>query len=250
MSLAVPQTAPHSHSGKIIVQASTQSTRLPGKVLMEITPGITMLDLVLQRCKQTKYPVLVSIPSEEQDDHLARIVQRKHKLEVLRLVRKHETMNWKPLLPWFLSDTWVARVTADCPFVDPWLVETCVQGLLLGGQPTLDVCVSRTDRWPQLSRVPPGYDVEVFRVESLVQCEGDLDVLWSKPRVAFLDAPDWSPPGFSCTVDWWHDLLWCRHVYAACKGEVGIERVREWWGRAGVERAGSEAFVRAGLSCA
>lgn len=83
----------------VIVQARLGSRRLPGKINMEVTPGVTMLQMVVHKARQLGPPVFVATPPPDMDEN-----------DVLgrfwRVAQLHPEVK-----------TFV-RVTADCPLLD------------------------------------------------------------------------------------------------------------------------------------
>jgi spore coat polysaccharide biosynthesis protein SpsF len=113
-----------------IIQARMSSTRLPGKVLKDIA-GKPMLQHVVERARQAKTidEVLVATTSESSDDILGQYCQeqsipcyRGSPLDVLDRFY-HAAMKYQPQL--------IIRLTADCPLLDPNLIDLSV-GAFLG----------------------------------------------------------------------------------------------------------------------
>lgn len=117
-------------TGKVvaIIQARMSSSRLPGKVLMEIA-GRPMLARVVQRVKRarTLNEVLVATTTEATDDVIEQYCiahrvecSRGSQFDVLdRYYRAAKTVN---------ADT-IVRITSDCPVIDPALIDQAVQTL-------------------------------------------------------------------------------------------------------------------------
>lgn len=109
----------------IIIQARYGSTRLPGKVLKNIS-GFTMLDWVIYRCGLSRNvkEIVLATSNLIQDDSVAEIgensgigVFRGSEIDVLeRYVQAAE---------WAGFDV-VVRITADCPLIDPIIIDQAV----------------------------------------------------------------------------------------------------------------------------
>lgn len=139
-----------------IIQARLGSTRFPRKVL-SVFQGDTLLSIMIKRLRtaQTLDRIVLAIPENPQNDALfehARDlgvdVSRGSEEDVLsRFFKAAEDA----------SAHIVVRLTADCPLIDPAIVDECVQ------------LVSRGDtRFAATSELfPDGLDVEVFRFELL-----------------------------------------------------------------------------------
>jgi spore coat polysaccharide biosynthesis protein SpsF len=113
-----------------IIQARMSSTRLPGKVLKDIA-GKPMLQHVVNRARQAKTidEVVVATTSESSDDILGLFCQertipcyRGSPLDVLDRFYQ-AAMDYQPRV--------IIRLTADCPLLDPDLIDLSV-GVFLG----------------------------------------------------------------------------------------------------------------------
>ncbi|TAK30025.1 MAG: spore coat protein [Chloroflexota bacterium] len=141
-----------------VIQARVGSTRLPGKVLMEIA-GHPMLWHVVTRARRasTLDGVVVATTMSQGDDRLAAFCEaqgipcfRGSESDVLD--RYYQTAYRE-------SAQIVARITADCPLLDPGVIDRVVTHFLTGG---FDY-VSNTDP----PTFPDGLDVEVLTFAAL-----------------------------------------------------------------------------------
>jgi spore coat polysaccharide biosynthesis protein SpsF len=147
-----------------IVQARMGSSRLPGKVLLDIA-GKTMIQRVIERTRRARTldAVTVATTTDPSDDAVAAFAvsmgvpcTRGSLHDVLeryyRAARAHN------------ADI-VVRITADCPVIDPALVDQAVETLLEGGY---DFVANRLP--PPFTRTfPIGLDVEVCTFDALEQ---------------------------------------------------------------------------------
>jgi spore coat polysaccharide biosynthesis protein SpsF len=142
----------------LITQARTGSTRLPGKVLMEInqTP---LLKIHLDRLKKSKNvnKIIVATTDRIEDNIIEKLVI-KWGYEVFRgsendvLDRFYQAIkNINPL--------WVVRVTSDCPLIDPKLVDDVIS---FAQNNNYDYCSNTL-----IETFPDGQDVEVFKFSAL-----------------------------------------------------------------------------------
>lgn len=137
----------------IITQARTTSTRLPGKVLIEVG-GRTLLDHHLDRLATSGLAVFVATTVETTDDAIAELARRRG-LDCHRgseqdvLARFHECAAAHHL------DV-VVRVTSDCPLIDGRVIAEAVETFLREDDPSLYLSnvVRRT--------FPRGFDFEIF----------------------------------------------------------------------------------------
>ena len=142
----------------LITQARIGSTRLPGKVLMEInqTP---LLKIHLDRLKKSKNidKILVATTDNVEDNIIEKLVTewgyevfRGSENDVLdRFYRAVKNIN--PL--------WVVRVTSDCPLIDPILVDKVVEVTQAENEDYGSNAIDET--------FPDGQDVEVFKFTAL-----------------------------------------------------------------------------------
>lgn len=156
-----------------IVQARMDSTRLPGKVLREIG-GRSMLEWVVERTRQGEVlsAVVVATTYESSDNIVASLCEKRgysyyrgSTNDVLdryyQTARRHR------------ADI-IVRITADCPLIDPALIDRSVYALVagsLGDQIKLednqltnvyyDFAANRLPK-PWGRTIPIGLDTEVF----------------------------------------------------------------------------------------
>jgi spore coat polysaccharide biosynthesis protein SpsF len=141
-----------------ITQARTGSTRLPGKVLMEIN-GNTLLGLHLQRIQQSKKidELIVATTTEPQDNSIVEVASN-HKVETYRgsvddvLDRFYQAIKDK-------NADYVVRLTSDCPLIDPALIDKVIAYAV---EKKLDYCSNTLN-----PTYPDGEDIEVFKFDAL-----------------------------------------------------------------------------------
>jgi spore coat polysaccharide biosynthesis protein SpsF len=145
-----------------IVQARMGSTRLPGKVLLDIA-GRPMLTRVMQRLDlATRLDARVLATSHlPQDDPIAELCQR----EGLRCFRgePHDLLDRYYRAALEQQAGVVVRVTADCPLIDPGLVDQTVQAFQQADPP-----VAPPTGWRRRT-YPIGLDTEVCSMAALEQ---------------------------------------------------------------------------------
>ena len=143
------------------VQARMSSRRLPGKVLAPIV-GEPMLARVLSRaCRaRTVAETWVLTSEDESDDPIENLCEERG------ILRFRGSLD--DLLDRFVQAAQVAdpeiivRITADCPLVDPGVIDRTVEALM--SEPKV---VYAATRMPEQRTFPIGIDVEVFRREAL-----------------------------------------------------------------------------------
>ena len=145
-----------------IIQARINSSRLPGKVLMEIG-GRSMLARVIQRVRRANLvdEVLVATTPQHADDPIVSEARTLH-AGVYRgdegdvLTRYYEAAT-------SAQAELVIRITADCPLVDPALIDEVIRRAL-DQYPDVDYATNVLHR-----TYPRGLDVEVAPFRTLEQ---------------------------------------------------------------------------------
>lgn len=141
-----------------LIQARMSSSRLPGKVLLDIS-GQPMLLHVIHRAKQAKSVDLVAvITSTHADDDAIEMLCKENNIPCFRGSLDDVLDRYYQAAIHFQADI-IVRLTADCPLLDPLIVEKVVRTF---HESSLDY-VSNTLE----STYPDGLDTEVFRFETL-----------------------------------------------------------------------------------
>ncbi len=150
-------------STNIIIQARTSSTRLPGKVLKRLA-GKEVLWHVIDRCRRAKAKtVIVATSTRDDDTQIAKHCQQ-WQVPVVRgdiddvLSRFVLAANYHP------AESYI-RITADCPLVDPAVID--LVGAALGGADYASNVLERT--------IPHGLDVEAFTHQALMRAAREAD---------------------------------------------------------------------------
>ena len=203
-----------------IIQARMSSSRLPGKVLMDIG-GQPMLMRVIERVNQAKLinRILVATSTDPTDDTLNQWCEnnkvdcfRGSMQDVLdRFYQAARTMN---------ADR-VVRITADCPVIDPYLIDSTILACI---EQNVDFAATRLP--PPFHRTYPiGLDVEVSTFAALERAwretkttperEHVFPYLYDQPgrfKIHILNhEPDYGSSRW--TVDTAEDLELIREIY-------------------------------------
>jgi len=115
-----------------IIQARMSSSRLPGKVLMPLA-GKPVLEHVasrIQACK-TISEVVVATSTDQTDDVIQSWCESKA-VSCYRGSLKDVLDRYYQTAKYYQADA-VVRITADCPVIDPTIVDDVVNGYLAGG---------------------------------------------------------------------------------------------------------------------
>lgn len=149
-----------------IVQARMGSTRLPGKVLKEVGNKPLLL-YQLERIKRSKLidQIIVATTNKKEDD-LIELFCKDNGYSVYRGSELDVLNRYVAAAKYFEADT-IVRLTADCPFIDPAVIDLVIQRFLEHKQDKSLLYVSNT-----LERTyPRGLDVEVFSYDVLIEAD-------------------------------------------------------------------------------
>jgi len=151
----------------IVVQARMGSTRLPGKVLLPLQGGTVLGHLIrrLKRCARAKLVVVATTELAadeavaEEAVKLGAVAFRGSEEDLLeRYAAAAEALGIDP----------VVRITADCPLLDPVLIDRALSRLLdgTGSRRPPDLVTNTRDGH---RTYPRGLDVEVMRRSLLLE---------------------------------------------------------------------------------
>jgi spore coat polysaccharide biosynthesis protein SpsF len=112
-----------------IIQARMGSTRLPGKILMDIA-GKTMLERVVERVRQATSvdEVVVATSVDPKDDQVALFCVRKE-IPHSRGPNQDVLARFVDAACEHQADV-IVRITADCPLIDPGVIDKTVEHFL------------------------------------------------------------------------------------------------------------------------
>lgn len=151
-----------------IVQARMTSTRLPGKVLMEICskPILALLVERLKSCKRIDR-IVIATSVDATDDVIANWC-KENSVDLFRGSLDDVLDRYYNAAITFGADT-IVRITGDCPLIDPGVVDEVIGRFLRGGY----------DRVSSGEGYPDGLDTEVFSFEALRRAHAEA-ALWSE----------------------------------------------------------------------
>lgn len=203
-----------------VVQARMGSSRLPGKVLLDIE-GCPLIQHVVQRCGASKHihDIVIATTQEAADDQLAEYCRNTLGLSVYRGSTDNVLARFMGAARLANADI-IVRVTADDPLKDAGVIDEGIEALLADA--TLDYC-SNTLR----PTFPEGLDIEIFRFLALerADCEARLaserehvtPYIWKHPELFKVtnfeheeNLSDWR-----LTVDKPNDLELMRAIFKA-----------------------------------
>ena len=143
-----------------IIQARMGSSRLPGKVLMDIS-GESMLSRVVNRSKQAKLlnQIVVATSDKPADDA---VVLEADRLGVAFFRgSENDVLDRYYKTAQSFSAEVVVRVTSDCPLIDPSIIDKVINAFLNSTADYASNGIVRT--------YPRGLDVEAFTMSALTK---------------------------------------------------------------------------------
>lgn len=147
----------------VVVQARMSSTRLPGKVLLPLA-GAPLVARMMERVARVSRATLrVVATSDRPDDDRLADVCREHGIAVARGPLDDVLARFLRAVP--PDHDTVVRLTADCPLVDPALVDRHVE-VFLRERPRAEYVTNAVER-----SFPDGLDVEVVSRDLLVRAD-------------------------------------------------------------------------------
>ena len=143
-----------------IIQARMSSTRLPGKVLMDIAGQPMLVHLVERaRCARTIEQVIVATTMDPSDDAIQRLCTERgyacYRGSLADVLDRYTQAARQ------VAAQTIIRLTADCPLIDPAVLDLTVEAL--AGH---DFAANRLPP-PWTRRLPIGLDVEVVTRSAL-----------------------------------------------------------------------------------
>ncbi len=202
-----------------IVQARMGSTRLPGKVLIDIQ-GKPLLEHVIERLRDSRFidQIIIATTGNEGDRAIIEFAQS-NGLSYYVGSEDDVLDRFYQAAKKFCTDT-IVRITPDDPFKDTEVIDKVI-GYYLENKDKLDY-VSNTIK----PTYPEGLDVEVFSFEALEKVwqearkaserEHVTPYIWNNPelfRLANVES-DEDLSHLRWTIDYEEDLRFVREVYA------------------------------------
>ena len=200
----------------VIVQARAGSSRLPRKVL-EALGGKSVLARVLDRCRRIASAdrIVCAIPEGEADEAVAKEALAAG-AEVFRGSERDVLARYAGAAR-SVGATDIVRITSDCPFIDPGMVDQLVALFRESGADYANNTLE--------PGFPRGLDCEVLPADWLYRAEREAAdpadrehvTSWirNRPglRLACLKGPGGAASAWRWTLDYPEDLAFCRAVF-------------------------------------
>jgi len=148
----------------VIIQARMGSTRLPGKVLMEIKENVTMLEYMINRVKKSNNidGVIIATSTCPKDDKIYDFCKLKN-IKCFRGDENDVLSRYYDCSKHYSLEN-IVRLTADCPLIDPETIDICLNEFFLN---QYEYFANTASIKEQKSMYPDGSDVEVFSFQAL-----------------------------------------------------------------------------------
>ncbi len=168
-----------------IVQVRMNSTRLPGKVMMKVL-GKPLLELLVERLKYCNYldDIVIATTTNPADDVIQELAE---KIQVKYIRGSEEDVLgrfYQAAVEFHLDH--IVRITADCPLIDPEIVDSIIKEYVNSGY-KYDY-VSNTLK----PTFPDGLDAEVFSFKVLKMIHEIADKKYQREHVCtyLVENPD------------------------------------------------------------
>ena len=232
-----------------LVQARMGSSRLPGKVMRPLAGQPLVWHIVDRLCRAPGIAGNVLATTADPTNDILETFARAHALPVVRWPDEDDIIG-RLLAAADLTDADAfVKVNADCPLLDPEIVEGVLDRFLAGD--AIDLATNKLD-----GSYPLGYSVEIVRVETLRRCDRELKQPAQRELVIqwMIDHPDAfrllgvSGPGIAVapnlTVDYPDDYALMQRIFdalyepGACFGLAEVLRLLQETGISTIPNAG------------
>lgn len=201
----------------IIVQARLGSTRLPGKVLLDVQ-GYPVLYHVLNRVSQVENVEVIVATSTSIGDNPIECFCKDHGVQCFRGSELNVLERYYQAAKHYGFDT-IVRITSDCPFIDPHIISSIIEHYKKTD------CDMVTNGGADLKNrtFPRGMDVSVFSFDVLEeaflnatkksQLEHVTPYMYEHSKVEFFKQ-DIDQSHYRLTLDTFEDLELTRKIYS------------------------------------
>jgi spore coat polysaccharide biosynthesis protein SpsF len=204
-----------------IVATRMTSSRLPGKVLMDLG-GKPALVRLIERLKRSKYlhEIVIATTINQEDDVVVKTAEEQG---VLYYRGSEEDVLARTVEAAEATGTdYIVQITSDCPLIDAETIDRVIERML--EHPYLDYVGNSLVR-----TYPLGYSTEIFRTEALREVERTIDdpavrehvslYFYENPeiyRLSNVEAPLFlRHPEYRLTLDTQEDYRVIKHVFEA-----------------------------------
>lgn len=145
-----------------IIQARMGSTRLPGKVLKNIGEKPLLLHMIERVRKSKKLDKVIIATSVLEKDNVIEDFCKKNNIDYFRGSESDVLQRYYECAKSYSLDI-VVRLTADCPLIDFFMIDKCLEDF--NANPELSYYANTCPT--NLSMYPNGSDIEIFSFNAL-----------------------------------------------------------------------------------
>ena len=159
----------------ILLAARSGSKRLPNKHFLKINSNLKMIDLCILRLKKSKLVNKIFLCTTK--NHADLRFKKICKLHDIKLFRGSTNNVLKRLIDCAKENSLetIVRITADCPIIDPKLIDECIE---LHYKKNSDYTTNTLK-----FTFPDGLDVEVVNLKALLKSQKDLKSISNNEHV-------------------------------------------------------------------
>lgn len=218
-----------------IIQARMTSSRLPGKVMLDLA-GAPVLSRVVERVKNALHADVVAVAtSTDPSDNPIAVLCEEQSIPFFRGALDDVLARYAGAAHALGCET-VVRITSDCPLVDPQIINLCIETFQKGHYDYVSNCTGGERTFP------PGLDVEVFSTAALERAgkeakepyerEHVTPFIWQNKQSLFSVGPtlEASPAyrrSYRLTLDYSEDYELINRIYAHFSGPDSVIDVPE-----------------------
>ena len=196
-----------------IIQARMGSTRLPGKVLKSVGEKPLLLHMVERVRKSKKLDKVIVATSVLEKDNVIEDFCKENNIDYFRGSESDVLQRYYECAKSYSLDI-VVRLTADCPLIDFFMIDKCIENFNANSELSYYANTCPTN----LSMYPNGSDIEIFSFNALEKANTLENSLEGREHVTHYmcqeketfktdmlkNSQDWS--GYRYTVDHHEDF--------------------------------------------
>lgn len=199
-----------------IIQARIDSTRLPGKALMDVG-GQPMIRRVVERAREIEGVTDVIVATTDRDFcPIAKAVAGRASIFYVADLDENDVLGRYAAAAKVFNQTPIMRITGDCPLLDPAVCARVLQAHRPG-----EFTTNASVPWLEPSGYPDGLDADVFDLKTLLMAEQEATEAEDREHVSRWMArhvpvqivkADRPYPGEKLSVDTLEDLARVRTI--------------------------------------
>ena len=219
-----------------IIQARMSSTRLPGKVLLDIAPGKTILACMLERVAASKEidKTVIATTTNPKDQVLVDYLEKTGQPYYVGSENDVLDRYYQAALAHGAKQgDIIVRMTSDCPIIDPKVIDETIRFFKSGD---FDYASNNLEPYTY----PDGMDTEVFSFDTLEKAwkeaintshrEHVTFYMWKNPsmfKIGQYVNPQKDNAGYRLTIDYKEDFELLQAVYTALYPKNNLFTIKE-----------------------